>query len=149
MKTYDVIILGAGAAGLKAASVLKSRKKSVLIVDMGNEPARKIAVSGGGNCNFTNLKADFSHYFGQNPQFVRSALAQWTPVDTLNWVKTHGIKYVEKEPGRYFCKNGANEIVDALLRDIEHTERGTECNHGRPVYKVISISELDTMFERI
>ena len=122
MKTYDVIILGAGAAGLKAAAVLKSRKKSVLIVDMGDAPARKVAISGGGNCNFTNLHADYSHYFGKNPQFVRSALAQWTPVDTLNWVKSHKIEFVEKEPGRYFCKNGANDIIDALLADIGNTE---------------------------
>lgn len=122
MKTYDVIILGAGAAGLKAAAVLKSREKSVLIVDMGDAPARKVAISGGGNCNFTNLHADYSHYFGKNPQFVRSALAQWTPVDTLNWVKSHKIEFVEKEPGRYFCKNGANDIIDALLFDIGNTE---------------------------
>ena len=122
MKTYDVIILGAGAAGLQAAAVLKSRKKSVLIVDMGDAPARKVAISGGGNCNFTNLHADYSHYFGKNPQFVRSALAQWTPVDTLNWVKSHKIEFVEKEPGRYFCKNGANDIIDALLADIGNTE---------------------------
>ena len=122
MKTYDVIILGAGAAGLKAAAVLKSRKKSVLIVDMGDAPARKVAISGGGNCNFTNLHADYSHYFGKNPQFVRSALAQWTPVDTLNWVKSHKIEFVEKEPGRYFCKNGAKDIIDALLFDIGNTE---------------------------
>lgn len=122
MKIYDVIIIGAGAAGLMAAGELIIRKKSTLILDMGDKPARKVAVSGGGNCNFTNLHADHTHYFGQNPQFVRSALSQWAPVDTLNWVKTHGIKYVEKEPGRYFCKNGANEIVDALLRDIKNTE---------------------------
>ena len=122
MKTYDVIILGAGAAGLKAAAVLKSRNKSVLVIDMGDAPARKVAISGGGNCNFTNLHADYSHYFGKNPQFVRSALAQWTPVDTLNWVKSHKIEFVEKEPGRYFCKNGAKDIIDALLFDIGNTE---------------------------
>ena len=122
MKNYDVIIIGAGAAGLKAASVLVSRKKSVLIVDMGDEPARKIAVSGGGKCNFTNTHADHTHYFGKNPQFVRSALSQWTPIDTLNWVKSHKIEYLEKEPGRFFCKNTAKDILDALLTDIKETE---------------------------
>lgn len=122
MKTYDVIILGAGAAGLKAASVLQSRKKSVLIVDMGDAPARKVAISGGGKCNFTNLRADYTHYFGKNPRFVMSALAQYKPTDTLNWVKSHNIKFYEKEPGRYFCQNSADDIVNALLDDIGNTE---------------------------
>ena len=102
MKIFDVIILGAGAASLKAASVLKSRKKSVLIVDMGDKPARKVAISGGGKCNFTNTHADHTHYFGKNPRFVMSALVQWSPIDTLNWVKSHNIAFIEKEPGRYF-----------------------------------------------
>ncbi len=122
MKTYDVIILGAGAAGLKAAAVLQSRKKSVLIVDMGDAPARKVAISGGGKCNFTNLRADYTHYFGKNPRFVMSALAQYKPTDTLNWVKSHNIKFYEKEPGRYFCQNSADDIVNALLDDIGNTE---------------------------
>ena len=122
MKTYDVIIIGAGAGGLKAAAELRTRKKSVLILDMGDVPARKVAVSGGGKCNFTNTAADYTRYFGKNPQFVRSALAQYSPNDTLNWVKTHNIKYYEKEPGRFFCKNSANDIIDALLKDIGNTE---------------------------
>jgi len=122
MKIYDVIIIGAGAAGLMAASQLRKRNKSVLIIDMGEKPARKVAISGGGNCNFTNTNADYTHYFGQNPQFVRSGLTQFTPFDTLNWVKSHGIKYIEKEPGRYFCKNGAHEIIDALITDAGNTE---------------------------
>lgn len=119
MKTYDTIIIGAGAGGLMATAQLCKRKKSVLILDMGDAPARKVAISGGGNCNFTNMAADFSHYFGQNPQFVRSALAQFSPNDTLNWVKSHKIEYVEKEPGRFFCKNGAMDIVNALIKDTK------------------------------
>lgn len=122
MKIYDVIIVGGGAAGLKAAGELHKQKKSVLIIDMGHEPARKIAISGGGNCNFTNTKADHLHYFGKNPQFVRSALHQWTPFDTLNWVKSHKIQYVEPESGRYFCKNGAKDILNALIQDIGNTK---------------------------
>ncbi len=121
MKNYDVIIIGAGAAGLMAAAQLHERKKSVLIIDMGNEPARKVAVSGGGKCNFTNTYADYTHYFGKNPRFVVSPLAQWTPIDTLNWVKSHNIEFTEKEPGRYFCKNDANDIVNALISDIGST----------------------------
>lgn len=121
MKIFDTIIIGAGAAGLMAAIQLTQRKKSILILDMGDNPARKVAISGGGNCNFTNMRADHAHYFGKNPRFVMSALSQFSPRDTLNWVKSHDIEYVEKEPGRYFCKNGANEIVNGLLCDIGNT----------------------------
>ena len=122
MKIYDTIIIGAGAGGLKAAAELYARKKSVLIIDMGASPARKVAISGGGKCNFTNLSADYTRYIGKNPNFVRSALSQFSPNDTLNWVKKHKIKYYEKEPGRFFCENSANDIMDALLKDIGNTE---------------------------
>ena len=122
MKIYDVIIVGAGASGLKAAAELCARKKSMLIIDMGDKPARKVAISGGGKCNFTNLAADYTHYFGKNPNFVRSALAQFSPNNTLCWVKNHKIKYYEKEPGRFFCTNSAKDILDALLNDIGNTE---------------------------
>ena len=122
MKNYDVIIVGCGASGLMAAAQLYRRKKSVLIVDMSDAPARKVAISGGGKCNFTNTKADFTHYFGKNPRFVMSALAQWGARDTLDWAKTHKIKFVERETGRYFCKDDANDILDALLHDIGNTE---------------------------
>lgn len=139
MKIYDVIIIGCGAAGLMAAVQLQKRKKSVLIIDMGDEPARKIAISGGGNCNFTNMRANETHYFGKNPQFVKSALAQFSPRDTLDWVKSHNIKYVEREPGRFFCKNGANDIINALLQDIGNTEIKYKTN-------VIDIEKTDNNF---
>ena len=121
MKTYDTIIVGCGAAGLMAATQLVRRKKSVLILDMGGAPALKVAISGGGNCNFTNMHADYTHYFGKNPRFVMSALAQFSPRDTLNWAKTHNIKYIEKETGRYFCRDGAKDVLNALLSDIKNT----------------------------
>ena len=121
MKTYDTIIVGCGAAGLMAATQLVRRKKSVLILDMGDAPARTVAISGGGNCNFTNMRADYTHYFGKNPRFVMSALAQFSPRDTLNWAKSHNIKYIEKETGRYFCRDGAKDVLNALLSDIKNT----------------------------
>ena len=141
MKIYDAIIIGAGAGGLKAAAELYARKKSVLIIDMGNTPARKVAISGGGKCNFTNLSADYTHYFGKNPNFVRSALAQFSPNDTLNWVKKHKIKYYEKEPGRFFCANGADDIVDALLKDIGDTE----IKHNTNVIDVMKDDDIFTI----
>ena len=136
---YDTIIIGAGASGLKAAAELHRRRKSVLILDKGDVPARKVAISGGGNCNFTNTNADYTRYFGQNPEFVRSALAQFSPTDTLNWIKTHNIKYIEKEPGRYFCANRADKIVSALIADI-----GDTCiRHGTTV---IDVSKKNDVF---
>lgn len=139
MKIYDTIIIGAGAAGLMAVAQLAHRKKSILILDMGTEPARKIAVSGGGNCNFTNMRADYPRYFGKNPRFVMSALNQFSPNDMLNWVKRHNIKYIEKEPGRFFCKDGADKIVQALIQDI----KTVQIKHNT---KVIDVDKTDNKF---
>ena len=141
MKIYDVIIIGGGAAGLFAATQLYIRNKSTLIIDMGDVPGRKIAVSGGGKCNFTNTDANYKRYFGQNPEFVRSALSQFTPFDTLKWVKSHNIKYIEKEPGRFFCQNSANDIIDALLRDIGNIKISTNTT----VNDVVKKDELFTI----
>lgn len=117
MKHYDVIIIGAGAAGLSAAGELVQRGRRTLILDMGGAPARKVAVSGGGNCNITNMAAGVGQYFGKNPNFVRGALSRIRPEDVLDWCKNHNIKLYEKTPGRYFCTDGANAVVSALLND--------------------------------
>lgn len=117
MKKYDVIIIGAGAAGLSAAAVALSRGRRVAILDMGNVPARKISVSGGGRCNFTNGAVAANRYFGNNPDFVRNAIARVKPNDILNWARQNNIKWTEKSPGQYFCVDGANVIVDALMRN--------------------------------
>ena len=120
MKTFDIIIIGAGAAGLFFAARATRANKSTLVIDMGNTPARKVAISGGGKCNFTNLNADHKHYFGNNPDFTRGALARWTPTDTLNWIKSNNIKYHEKTPGQYFAES-AIDIVDMLLNNAKGT----------------------------
>lgn len=117
MKCYDVIIIGAGAAGLTAAAQTIARGHSTLVLDLGNSPARKVAASGGGNCNITNTAADITRYFGQNPNFIRGALSRRRPADILDWCKTHKIKLYEKTPGRYFCADGAVSVVDALIHD--------------------------------
>ncbi|MBO4672059.1 MAG: aminoacetone oxidase family FAD-binding enzyme [Alphaproteobacteria bacterium] len=114
MNTFDVIIIGAGAAGLTVAARATDTGKSVCVLDMGDAPARKVRVSGGGKCNFTNTHADCNHYFGLNPDFVRGALARWTPQNTIDWVKSHGIKIYEKSPGQYFAES-SQKIIDALL----------------------------------
>ncbi len=122
MKTYDVIIIGAGAAGLSAASAALSNKKSVAVIDMGNVPARKIAVSGGGHCNFTNAAVAANKYFGHNPDFTRSAISKISPNDILNWVKQHKINWIEKTSGQYFCKETAKDFVDALISDAKKAD---------------------------
>lgn len=122
MKKYDVIIIGAGAAGLSAARVALARDRSVLIIDMSDRPARKVLVSGGGRCNFTNTAAGPDRYFGKNPNFVRSVLAQVKPTDILEWATDHGLEYIEKSPGQYFCATGAEDVVDALMQDINDAD---------------------------
>lgn len=116
-KYYDVIIIGAGAAGLSAAGTAIARGLSVAIFDMGASPARKVLASGGGKCNITNTAATRDRYFGQNPDFVRSALCRVSPHDILEWAKRHKIKLYEKTPGRYFCSDGAKVVIDALIQD--------------------------------
>ena len=117
MKKYDIIIIGAGAAGLMAATVALARGKRVAVIDMGDAPARKVAVSGGGRCNFTNAAVATNRYFGENPKFIRSAIARTTPTDILDWVSKHNIQWVEKAPGQYFCAGGADDVVHALVHD--------------------------------
>ncbi len=117
MKNYDVIIVGAGAAGLAAAGQTVGAGRRTLICDMGVSPARKVRVSGGGRCNFTNLAAARDRYFGENPDFVRSALTQVTPADILGWATNHHLTPIEKGPGQYFCADGAPAVIDALRAD--------------------------------
>lgn len=117
MTKYDVAIIGGGAAGLAAAGALIARGRRTVILDMGSRPARKVAVSGGGRCNFTNAAASHTRYFGQNPSFVRGALARVTPDDILDWAANHNLGVTRKAPGQYFCADGADAVVRALTRD--------------------------------
>ena len=117
MKVYDVAIIGAGAAGLSAAAAATRQNKSVLILDVGDRPARKVLVSGGGKCNITNTAASADRYFGNNKNFVRGALSRVTPYDILQWCENHELNLYEKTSGRYFCADGAAAVVDALLSD--------------------------------
>ncbi len=122
MKNADVIIIGAGAAGLVAAAAATAHGQRVIVLDMGNAPARKVAVSGGGRCNFTNTAAAVDRYFGNNPNFVRGALSRVRPNDILDWARGHNLDWFEKTPGQYFCSNGAAAVVRALMRDARDAE---------------------------
>ena len=100
MRNYDVIIIGAGAAGIFAASYAIKRGHTVAIIDMGDTPARKVAASGGGRCNFTNIAANYERYFGNNKSFVRGALARFSPNNMIEWMHAHKLDIVEKLPGQ-------------------------------------------------
>ena len=117
MKQYDVIIIGAGAAGLSAAAMATRRGRTVAVLDMGKTPARKVMASGGGNCNITNTDANRNRYFGENPDFVRGALSRVKPTDIIEWASEHNINLYQKTPGRYFCADGAEAVVHALMHD--------------------------------
>ena len=115
--TYDVIIIGAGAAGLMAAIEAGKRGRKVLLVDHSKKIGEKIRISGGGRCNFTNLHTEPSKFLSNNPKFVRSALSQYTQQDFINLIKKHNIKFHEKKLGQLFCDQSAQQIVEMLLTE--------------------------------
>src|SRR5579875_3463811 len=110
-RSADVIILGAGAAGLMAAIEAGRRARRVLLLDHGSNPGRKILISGGGRCNFTNLNTRPENFLSNNPHFARSALARYTPHDFLKLVEQHNIRWHEKTLGQLFCDQSAKQIV--------------------------------------
>ena len=120
MQNPDVIIIGAGAAGLFCAHTAGYRGRSVLVLDHANKAGKKILMSGGGRCNFTNLYTEPANYLGNNPHFVKSALARYTPWNFLDLVERHGIAHEEKQPGQLFCRDGARDIQRMLLTECDY-----------------------------
>jgi predicted Rossmann fold flavoprotein len=119
VEQFDVIILGAGAAGLFCAAQAGQKGLRVLLVDNGKKPGRKILMSGGGRCNFTNLYAEPAAYLSHNPHFCKSALARYTQWDFISLVSRHGIVYHEKTLGQLFCDDSAQHIVDMLMKECD------------------------------
>jgi len=113
----DVVVLGAGAAGMMAALEAGRRAKRVLLLDHNERPGRKILISGGGRCNFTNINTRAESFLSENPHFARSALARYTPNDFIALVERHGIAYHEKTLGQLFCDGSAQQIVTMLERE--------------------------------
>lgn len=113
----DVIIIGAGAAGMMCAIEAGRRGRSVLVLDHARRAGNKVRISGGGRCNFTNLGSDASHYISRNPDFCVSALARYSPYDFLRLAEKNGVKYEERDDGRLFCAEGARQILRMLLRE--------------------------------
>ncbi|MFK3866324.1 BaiN/RdsA family NAD(P)/FAD-dependent oxidoreductase [Pseudoalteromonas rhizosphaerae] len=119
MTQVDVIVIGAGAAGLMCAAQAGYRGRSVTVLDMGKKPGRKILISGGGRCNFTNENASPENYLCGNPHFVKSCLSRYTQHDFIELVDRHGLAYHHKTLGQLFCDNSAQDIVDILLTECE------------------------------
>jgi predicted Rossmann fold flavoprotein len=112
---YDVIVVGAGAAGLMCAAEAGKRGRSVLVIEGNDRPGKKILISGGGRCNFTNLYAGDAQYISTNPHFAKSALARYQPSDFIELVQRHGIAYHEKKLGQLFCDGSSRAILDMLM----------------------------------
>ena len=115
---YDVIVLGAGAAGMMCAIRAGQRGRSVAVLDHAAAPGEKIRISGGGRCNFTNIHAGPKNFLSANPHFAKSALARFTPKDFLAMVESHGIAWHEKTLGQLFCDNSAKDIIRMLTDEI-------------------------------
>lgn len=132
--TYDAIVLGAGAAGLMCAAVAGARGRRVLLLDHADAVGKKILISGGGRCNFTNVNTAPDRFLSANPHFAKSALARYTPADFIALVERHGIAYHEKTLGQLFCDGSAKAIV-AMLLD-EAAKAGVDVRIGQPVNDV-------------
>jgi predicted Rossmann fold flavoprotein len=134
MQHHDVIILGGGAAGLFCAMTAARPGHRVLVLEHNDHIGKKIAISGGGRCNFTNMRASAEHYLSANPGFCRSALARYTPADFLALVESRGIRWHEKKLGQLFCNTSSRDII-TLLQD-GCTRAGAEIRCGTQVHEV-------------
>ena len=129
---FDAIVLGAGAAGLMCAAMAGQRGRRVLLLDSADQPGKKILISGGGRCNFTNLHTDLpsgpDRYLSQNPHFAKSALSRYTAQDFLALVERHGIAWHEKTLGQLFCDGSARQIVTVMLDECASGGVEIRCN---------------------
>src|SRR5271157_4589341 len=116
-RQFDVIVLGAGAAGLMCAATAGQRGRRVALLEHNGQPGRKILISGGGRCNFTNLHSAPENFLSSNRHFAKSALARYTPADFVSLVEKHRIPYHEKKLGQLFCDRAASEITAMLEQE--------------------------------
>lgn len=131
---YDAIVLGAGAAGLMCAAVAGQRGRRILLLDHADQPGKKILISGGGRCNFTNLYTAPDRYLSLNPHFAKSALSRYTPQDFLALVEQHGIAWHEKTLGQLFCDGSARQVVATLLDEC--AKGSVKMSFGSPITDV-------------
>jgi len=140
-KQTDVVVIGAGAAGLMCAAVAGQRGKRVILIDHASVLAEKIRISGGGRCNFTNLYAGPNNFLSENPHFCKSALARYTPLDFLDLMKTYRIAYHEKHKGQLFCDDSAEQIIQMLKAECEKGQVDIRMN-----CKVQHVTKVDALF---
>lgn len=119
MRSTEVIVIGAGAAGLMCAIHAANRGRQVLLLDHANKPGKKILMSGGGRCNFTNMYTEPANFLSHNPHFCKSALARYTQWDFIEMVGKHAVPYHEKKLGQLFCDNKSSDILDMLLSELQ------------------------------
>src|SRR5438067_5785696 len=134
MHEWDVIVIGAGAAGLFCAIEAGQRGRKVLVIEHADRVGKKIAISGGGRCNFTNTGTSPDNFVSRNPHFCKSALARYTPADFIALVEKHGIAYHEKKLGQLFCDGSSQQIIDMLLSECHAA--GVEIRCGCRVQEV-------------
>ena len=127
MHEWDVIVIGAGAAGLFCAIEAGKRGRKVLVIEHADRVGKKIAISGGGRCNFTNTGTSPDNFVSRNPHFCKSALARYTPADFIALVEKHGIAYHEKKLGQLFCDGSSQQIIDMLLRECHDAAVEIRC----------------------
>ena len=129
METYDIAVIGAGAAGMMSAAVAGQLGRRVVLIDHAPRLAEKIRISGGGRCNFTNIQTGPSNFESANPDFCRSALARYTPRDFIDLVERHGIAWHEKHQGQLFCDDSSAAIISMLLAECDagNVERWQPC----------------------
>jgi hypothetical protein len=140
---YDVIVIGGGAAGLLCAIEAGKRGRRVLVIERNDRIGRKILISGGGRCNFTNLYATPENFISNNPNFCRSALSSYTPEDVIALIEKHGIAYHEKKLGQLFCDGNAQQVVDLLASEC--ADAGVETLTGCEVWEVARVAEAFTL----
>jgi len=137
-EAFDAIVLGAGAAGLMCAARAGQRGRRVLVLERAEKPGKKILISGGGRCNFTNIGAGPANYLSANPHFAKSALARYTAQDFLELVESHGIAWHEKTLGQLFCDGSAKQIVAMLLDECAKGDVEIRCGE-----EVVSVEQDD------
>ena len=119
MDRHDVVVIGAGAAGMMCAAIAGQRGRKVLVLDSAKKPGEKIRISGGGRCNFTNMHATPAQFLSDNPHFCISALSRYSPADFIALVDRYRIKWHEKTLGQLFCDGSATQIIDMLLAEMK------------------------------
>ena len=140
-ETFDAIVLGAGAAGLMCAAQAGGRGRRTVVIERAERPGKKILISGGGRCNFTNIGTAPDRFLSANPHFAKSALSRYTPHDFLALVEAHGIAWHEKTLGQLFCDGSARQIVDMLLDETARTGGAIACGQ-----EISDVSHADGSF---